>query len=283
MGRKNLCRGPGLWPIGGPTTASLGAPPRSYGLRIEPICPCPRLKGCSPWVAHAGGIQVAFEHFTVPRIIGLGSGRRLPWGLRRSCRGLPLVNGADGGKKPGGGHLRALSRKDCAERGPRARASGSLRTVVTCDIETTDVSRIQGSDTAVHRDHPVRTAVACRTPDDNHDTKVRGDRPVRSGVACRTTDDNHGSDTEVRGVACRTTDDNRGTGIGLLGDRPLTAAVAGRIGSTDVSRGSGTGVNGDRRYSAGETAKEGGTEDRSTRATGARLLESDELFCLGSL
>jgi hypothetical protein len=244
-----------------------------------------------------GGIQIAFEQFTVSGIIRPGSGRKLPRGLRRSCRGLPLVDGAHGGKEPGGGPLRALSRKDCAGLGPTVCASGSLRTAVAGHIETTDVSHSHDSGTEVHGDRPLGAAVACRTTDDSHGsgTEVRGDRPLRAAVACRTTDDSHGSGTEVHGdrplrtAACRTgTTDvspSRGSGTEVRGDRPLRPAVAGRTGTTDVShsRGSGTGVHGDRRYGAEKNTEEGGTEDRSARATGKRLLEPVQIFCRGSL
>src|SRR5262249_10159023 len=82
--------------------------------------PCPRLKEGSPWVAF-GGHANAFERFAVSQVLRLGSGRRLPRGLRRPCRRLPLVRRADPGKKPGGIPVRPLSRADRTALGPPGR------------------------------------------------------------------------------------------------------------------------------------------------------------------
>ena len=140
--------------------------------RIEPICPCPRLKDGGPWVARFGGHSRAFqqftasgtfEHVTVSGIICPGSHWRLPWGLRRSCRGIPLAGRAHAGKEPGGGRLRARSRKNRAVPGPTGRARGSLRTAVARRIETRDVSHNRGSSTGVQGDHPPGTGVAGRS------------------------------------------------------------------------------------------------------------------------
>src|SRR5262249_58554078 len=68
----------------------------------------------SPWVAF-GGQANAFARFTVSQVLGPGSGWRLPRGVRRLCRGIPLVRRAQPGEKPGGSRLRPLSRTDRAD------------------------------------------------------------------------------------------------------------------------------------------------------------------------
>ena len=255
--------------------------------RIEPICPCPRLKDGGPWVARLGGIQRAFqqftasgtfEHITVSGIICPGSHRRLPWGLRRPCRGIPLAGRAHAGKKPGGGRLRARSRKNRAVPGPTGCARGSLRAAVARRIETSVVSHDRGSGTGVQGDHPRRTGVAGRSetacgrpshgsPGHGRGTAADGDRPLRTAVACR---------TATAGV-----NPSHGSGTGVHGDPPLRTDVGCRNGTAAVSRGSGTGLHGDRRHRAEEsTEEEGGTDRSAARGEG---LEPVQFLCLAAL
>jgi hypothetical protein len=283
--------------------------------RIEPICPCPRLKDGGPWVARFGGHSRAFqqftasgtfEHVTVSGIICPGSHWRLPWGLRRSCRGIPLAGRAHAGKEPGGGRLRARSRKNRAVPGPTGRARGSLRTAVARRIETRDVSHNRGSSTGVQGDHPPGTGVAGRSetadgspshgspsrgspsrgspshgspshgspshgsPRHGSGTAADGDRPLRTAVARR---------TATAGV-----NPSHGSGTAVHGDPPLGTGVGCRIGTAGVShrRGSGTGVHGDRRHRAEENnEEEGGTDDRS--AARGEGLEPVQILCLAAL
>ena len=186
------------------------------GSKVEPIGPCPRLREGSPRVAF-GGHANAFERFAVSQVLRLGSGRRLPRGLRRPCHGLPLVRRADPGKKPGGIRVRPLSRADRTALGPTGRSSGSLGTSIASRIEAGGVNQSQVSGTGGHGGDPLRTAVARRTPadeDHRHEAGGHRDRPLGATVARRTP-----------------TDGNRGdkTGAGPHGDRPLGASVAGRI------------------------------------------------------
>ena len=240
--------------------------------RIEPICPCPRLKDGGPWVARFGGHSRAFqqftasgtfEHVTVSGIICPGSHWRLPWGLRRSCRGIPLAGRAHAGKEPGGGRLRARSRKNRAVPGPTGRARGSLRTAVARRIETRDVSHNRGSSTGVQGDHPPGTGVAGRS--ETADGSPSHGSPSHGSPS-------HGSPSH-------------GSGTAVHGDPPLGTGVGCRIGTAGVShrRGSGTGVHGDRRHRAEENnEEEGGTDDRSAAARGEGL-EPVQILCLAAL
>src|SRR5262249_16502115 len=94
-----------------------------------------------------GGHANAFERFAVSQVLRLGSGRRLPRGLRRPCRRLPLVRRADPGKKPGGIRVRPLSRADRTALGPTGRSSGSLGTGIASRIEAGGVNQSQVSRT----------------------------------------------------------------------------------------------------------------------------------------
>ena len=267
--------------------------------QIEPICPCPRLKDGGPWVARLGDIQRAFEqftasgtfeHVTVSGIICPGSHWELPWGLRRSCRGIPLAGRAHAGKEPGGGRLRARSRKNRAVPGPTGCARGTLRTAVARRIETRNVSHNRGSGTGVQGDHPPGTGVTGRSetadgspghgspghgspshgsPSHGRGAAAHGDRPLRTAVACR---------TATAGV-----NPSHGSGTAVHGDPPLGTGVGCRIGTAGVShrRGSGTGVHGARRHGAEENAEEEGGTDRS--AARGEGLEPVQFLCLAAL
>ncbi len=105
-----------------------------------------------------GGHANAFERFTVSQVLRLGSGRGLPGGLRRPCRGLPLVRRAHPGKKPGGIRVRPLSHTDCTALGPTGCSSGSLGTGVASRLKTRGVNQSQVSGTGGHRGPPSRGA-----------------------------------------------------------------------------------------------------------------------------
>ncbi len=164
-----------------------------------------------------GGHANAFERFTVSQVLRRGSGRGLPGGLRRPCRGLPLVRRAHPGKKPGGIRVRPLSHTDCTALGPTGCSSGSLGTGVASRLETRGVNQSQVSGTGGHRGDSFRSAVARRTPADDdhrHEAGAHRDRPLRATVARRTpTDDDRRDETRA----------------GIHGGRPLRIDVAGRI------------------------------------------------------
>jgi hypothetical protein len=231
-----------------------------------------------------GGHFNASEEFTGSRVLGLSGGRRLPGGLRGSCRGLPLVGRAHARKKPGGDRLRALACTDPTGRAANGRGSRSLRAGVAARLET--VHHRSGSGTGVQRGGPLRSARAHRiaTPDDDrrhararriaatdddrrHEAGggAHRDRPRRSAVAGRieAPDDDHRHETSA----------------GVDGDRALGVAVAGRIRTTDSRHNRGGGIHGPHPCGGEENPHQ--AQDRSPRAALARGLEPDELLCLG--
>src|SRR5262249_14780547 len=140
--------------------------------------PGSRLREGGPWVAF-GGHANAFERFTVSQVLRLGSGRRLPWGLRRLCRGIPLVRRAHPGKKPGGSRLRPRPRTGCTARGRGGRTSSSLGTSLASRLETRSVNQGQVNGTGVHGGGSRRTAVARCTPTHDDYRHEAGGRPPR--------------------------------------------------------------------------------------------------------
>ena len=160
-----------------------------------------------------GGQANAFARFTVSQVLGPGSGWRLPRGLRRLCRGIPLVCRAHPGKKPGGSRLRPRPRTGCTARGRSGCTSSSLGTSLASRLETRGVNQGQVNGTGVHGGGSRRTAVTRCTPthdDHRHEAGGHRDRPLGTAIARRAPAD----------------DDRRDeTGAGVDGHRALATAV----------------------------------------------------------
>src|ERR1700720_1813913 len=103
-----------------------------------------------------GGHFNASEGFTCSRVLVLSGGRRLPGGLRGSCRGVPLVGRDHARKKPGGDRLRALAGTDPTGAAANGRGSPSPRGGGAARLET--VHHRSGSGTGVQRGGPLRSA-----------------------------------------------------------------------------------------------------------------------------
>src|SRR5262249_56095488 len=104
-----------------------------------------------------------------------GCGWRLARGLRRLCRGIPLVRRAEPGETPGGSRLRSLSRADRADPELGGCACGSPRTGLARRLETRDVNQSQVNGTGIHGDGSRRTAVPRGTPTHpSHRTEAAG-------------------------------------------------------------------------------------------------------------
>src|SRR5262249_7849975 len=107
-----------------------------------------------------------------------------PWGLRRLCRGIPLVRRAHPGKKPGGSRLRPRPRTGCTARGRGGRTSSSLGTSLASRLETRSVNQGQVNGTGVYGGGSRRTAVARCTPThDDHPHEAGGPRDPPLGTA----------------------------------------------------------------------------------------------------